>query len=144
MIFWWLPWSCDNGDSRLMIAMILWWLPWSCDDGDLFPTAAISDSCPKCSTGVTPALVVQLHVSSSVIATLLNRSHFVSRFFRLFVCNNSPTSRFQYFSLRDSPQSCRIELQRTHYFYSRLSLSGLNQESQNINFLAIPLKHQTG
>ena len=104
-----------------MIAMILWWLPWSCDDGDLFPTAAISDSCPKCSTGVTPALVVQLHVSSSVIATLLNRSHFASRFFRLFVCNNSPTSRFQYFSLKDSSQSCRIELQRTQYFYSRLS-----------------------
>ena len=107
-----------------MIAMILWWLPWSCDDGDLFPTAAISDSCPKCSTGVTPALIVQLHVSTSVITTLLNRtswSHYVSRFFRLFVCNSSPTSRFQYFSLRDSSQSCRIELQRTQYFYSRLS-----------------------
>ena len=125
MILWWLLSSSDDCHDLVMIAMILWWLPWSCDDGDLFPTAAISDSCPKCSTGVTPALVVQLHVSSSVIATLLNRSHYVSRFFRLFVCNNSPTSRFQYFSLRDSSQSCRIELQRTQYFYSRLYLSGI-------------------
>ena len=127
------PREANNIDDRhtlnvQMIALILWWLPWSCDDGDLFPTAAISDSCPKCPTGVTPALIVQLHVYASVIATLLNRtswSHFVSRFFRLFVCNNSPTSRFQYFSLGDSSQSCRIELQRTQYFYSHLSLSGI-------------------
>ena len=125
----WLPWSCDDCHDLVMIATIFWWLPWwlpwSCDDDDLFPTAAISDSCPKCPTGVTPALIVQLHVSTSVIATLLLNStrwsHFVSMFFGLFVCNNSPTSRFQYFSLKDSSQSCRIELQRTQYFYSRLS-----------------------
>ena len=61
MILWWSPWSCDDCHDLVMIAMILWWLPWSYNDGDLFPTAAISDSCPKCPTGVTPALIVQLH-----------------------------------------------------------------------------------